>query len=158
MKTLIAYYSRTGTTKKVAEQLAEILEAEIEEIVDLKNRAGPIGYVAGGKDAMQKKLTTIRPIDKKPSKYDLIVIGSPVWAWTVTPAIRSYVHQNKPFLKGKKLAFFTTMGGSGDKQFFDELEKLLEEKPITTLTLLTKEVVKNEHHEKVKRFAEHLKK
>jgi len=67
-------------------------------------------------------------------------------------------HQNKPFLKARKLAFFTTMGGSGDKQLFDELEKLLEEKPITTLTLLTKEVVKNEHHEKVKRFAEHLKK
>jgi flavodoxin len=158
MKALIIYYSRTGTTKKVAEQLAQELKAELEEIIDLKNRKGPIGYVGAGKDAMQKNNTPIGPATKDPSKYDLIIIGSPIWSWTLTPAVRSYVTKNKPLLKGKRFAFFTTMGGSGDQNLFTALEELLEAKPLATLTLFTKEVTKGEHNIKVKNFARKLKK
>jgi flavodoxin len=157
MKTLLVYYSRTGTTRKVAEQIAAAVDAEIEEIVDMTSRKGPLGYLAAGRDASLKKITSIRAIEKKPSKYDMIIIGSPVWAWTLTPAIRSFVHQNKPFLKGKRFAFFCTMGGSGDRQLFEQLEQLLEEKPLATLSLLTKEVVKDEHHEKIKEFVKKIK-
>lgn len=157
MKALIIYYSRTGTTRKVAESLARELDAEMEEIVDLKNRKGPIGYIIGGRDAMKKQLTMIKPIDKKPSKYDLIIIGSPVWAWTMTPAIRSYLHQNRPFLKGKRIAAFCTMGGSGDEQLFDAIGEMLDSKIIATLSLLTKEVVKDEYHTKLEKFLQRLK-
>jgi len=158
MNALVVYYSRTGVTKKVAEHLAELLNADVEEIVDLKDRKGPIGYVIAGKDASTKSLTNIRMLEKKPSRYDMIIIGSPVWAWALTPAIRSFVHQNKPFLKGKRFAFFCTMGGNGDTQLFQQLEGLLEEKPEATLTLLTREVAKNEHQEKIRAFVEKIKK
>jgi flavodoxin len=157
MNTLLVYYSRTGTTRKVGEHIAKLLDSEIEEIVDLTNRNGPIGYLAGGRDATLGKITSIRALEKKPSKYGMIIIGSPVWAWTMAPAIRSFVHQNKPFLKGKKFAFFCTMGGSGDKQLFEHLEALLEEKPIATLSLLTKEIAKDEYAEKIKEFVEKIK-
>ena len=44
MKALVAYYSRGGTTKKVAEKISALLEGDIEEIHDLKKRSGIIGW------------------------------------------------------------------------------------------------------------------
>ena len=55
MKTLVVLYSRTGTTKKVGEEIAAALKADVEEIIDTKKRSGPIGYVQAGRDAMKKK-------------------------------------------------------------------------------------------------------
>lgn len=157
MKTLIVYYSRTGTTRKIAENISKALNADIEEIIDLKNRKGIIGYIMAGRDAMKNRLTRIKPIDKKPSKYDLIIIGSPVWAWSLSAPVRTYVHQNKPYMKGKKFAYFCTMGGSGFEKLFAQLEELTGQRSIATLTLTTKEVVKNQYKEKVKDFVEKIK-
>ena len=150
MKTLVVYYSRTGTTRKVAEEIAKLLKADIDEVVDLKNREGPINYVIAGKDASMKKLTEIKT-KKDASKYDLVIIGTPIWNWTVTPAIRTYLTKNKV----KQTAFFCTMGGSGDKKAFDAMEEL-SKKPKATLTLLTKEVTEEKHLEKVKEFVAKL--
>src|SRR3989339_377766 len=119
MKTLIVYYSRTGITKKVGENLSFWLKAKKEEVVDEKNRKGPIGYVIAGKDATNKKLTKISRQEWDPKEFNMIIIGTPVWAWTVTPAIRTYIEQYKDVLKEKELAFFCTMGSNGDKQTFE---------------------------------------
>ena len=51
MNTLVVYYSRTGKTKFVAEKVATKLKAEIEEVLDLKNRSGRIGFLKAGYDA-----------------------------------------------------------------------------------------------------------
>ena len=77
MKTLIVYYSRTGRTKKIAEEIHKVLGGDIEEIQDMKPRSGIIGWLGAGKDARSKTLTTLKPVEKNPSQYDLIVIGSP---------------------------------------------------------------------------------
>jgi flavodoxin len=45
MKTLVVYYSRTGKTRFVAERVASELKADIEEVVDLKNRSGRFGFL-----------------------------------------------------------------------------------------------------------------
>src|SRR3989338_8550287 len=104
MKALIVYYSRTGTTKKVAEELADRLKADKEEIIDKKNRKGPIGYMIAGKDAMRKKLTKINELKKNPENYDLLVIGTPIWAFTMVPAIRTFLIKIKNY--NKKIALF----------------------------------------------------
>ena len=106
-----------------------------------------------GKDATLKRETKIR-FKKDPEKYDLVIIGTPIWAWTITPAVRAYLNQNKENLKEKKLAFFCTMGGSGDKGAFSEMEKLTH-KSISYLALTTKEVIKEEFN-KVKEFLRKL--
>jgi flavodoxin len=157
MKTLIVYYSRTGTTKKVGEKLAKHLKCDHEEIIDLKSRAGPIGWMGAGKDAMKKKLTYIKDIKKDPKKYDLIIIGSPVWAGNVVPAIRTYILTNKPDIK--KVAFFCTMGGSTGK-IFSEMEEIINIKPLGTLSLKTKEVNNPDHdfNNKINVFVKGVKK
>ncbi|MFH2027554.1 MAG: hypothetical protein ABIJ08_00305 [Nanoarchaeota archaeon] len=89
MKTLITYYSRTGTTRKVANEIAVQLGCDTDEIIDKTKRSGPLGYITSGRDAMKKSLTEIET-KKDPSQYDLVIIGTPIWAWTMAPAIRTY--------------------------------------------------------------------
>lgn len=153
-KAMILYYSRTGTTKKVAERLANDLDADIEEVVDMKSRAGPLGYVTAGRDAMKKRLTNLEPLKSDVSKYDLVVIGTPIWAWTMTPAIRTLLTEQGKNLKN--VAFFCTMGGSGDDKSFEVMEKL-SQNPIATLTLLTKEVNNGSADAKIEEFEKKLK-
>jgi flavodoxin len=150
MKTLIVYYSRTGTTKKAAEAIAKTLKAGIEEIVDMKKRSGWQNYLSSGRDALRKKLTEIRPIKNNPKNYDMIILGTPIWAGRMAPAVRTYISQNKKAFK--RVAFFCTMGGSGDKSAFKDMQESAGKKPEATLTLMTKEVANNDFSEKLGRF------
>ena len=152
MKTLVVFYSRTGTTKKVAEAIAQKTGADLEEIKDTANRSGAMGYVRSGRDAMRKKLTKLEPLLKNPADYDLVVIGTPIWGWNVSAPVRTYLtEQKEKFLPeaDKKVAFFCTMGGSGDKNAFSEMEKIIGKEPVATLALTTKEVVKNDYSQAI---------
>jgi flavodoxin len=155
MKTLILYYSRTGTTKIAAEKIAAALCADIEEIIDKKDRSGPMGWILSGRDAMKKNLTETGPLKKILSAYDLVVVGTPVWAGTMTPAIRTVLAEQKQNLK--KLAFFTTQGGANEQKVFNDLEELCGLKPIAKMFLPTKVVKHNQIEEKVKEFADKCK-
>jgi flavodoxin len=147
-KILVAYYSRTGNTKNIGRKIAKILKADIEEIIDKKNRMGIIRWLIAGRDALKKKETEIT-FKKNPSKYNLLVIGTPVWAATLVPAIRTYLKKNKV----KRIAFFCTCGGSPGKTF-DELKKI-SKKPLATLNVRAKEL---ELHEKeIKDFCKKIK-
>ena len=108
MKTLLVCYTRTGNSKFAAETIAAELGADMEEVVDLKNRKGRLAFLSAGRDAMQGKLTEIEQTTKNPLDYDLIVIAQPVWAGSPTPAIRTYLKKND--LSGKKVALFFSDG------------------------------------------------
>ena len=150
MKYLIIYFSRTGTTKKVAESISNSLKCDSEEILDTQNREGALGYIKSGKDATLKKLTIIKNIKKNPKEYDMIIIGTPVWAWTMSTPIRTYISQNKDSFN--KVAFFCTMGGSGSEKTFKDMEVLCGKKPLAVLDLKTKDVIKNEYVSKIEEF------
>lgn len=155
MRILIIYYSRTGTTKQVAEKIQKSLNCEIEEIIDTKNRKGPIGYISAGRDATMKKLTRLKEAKYNPSEYDLIIIGTPIWSWNISTPIRTYLENNKN--KFNKVAFFCTMGGSGSNRCFNEMEKIINKKSIASLALLTKEVKEKKYQEKLNEFTNKMK-
>ena len=67
MKMLVVFYSRTGNTRKVAEELEKVLECDMEEIIDTKNRSGSLGYLRSGRDAMNRKLTVLQDVINDPS-------------------------------------------------------------------------------------------
>jgi len=107
MKSLVVYYSRTGNAKFVAETIAAEMGSDIEEIVDLKKREGKLGWMSAGRDATGGRETQIKPTTKVPADYDLIIVGTPVWAWRPSAAIKTYMGKND--LSGKKVALFFTM-------------------------------------------------
>lgn len=139
MKILITYYSRTGVTKKIGDELAKLLKADVDEIQGKTSYEGGLGYIKGGKEATFKQTPDIVQ-NKDPSKYDLVIIGTPIWSWNMSSVTRSYLKNNN----FKKVAFFCTQGGSGDSRAFSEMEEL-SSKPLATLAILTKDVIKNNH-------------
>lgn len=155
MKTLVVFYSRTGNTKKIGEMIAEGLGADIEEIRDTVNRSGIKGYMVSGRDAMKKKLTVLQPVSKNAADYDLTIIGTPIWGWSMSVPIRTYVTENKD--KFKNVAFFCMMGGSGGEKAFSEMEEIIGKKPIGTLAITDVKLKKNEFAESLQDFLELLK-
>jgi len=154
MKSLVVFYSRTGTTKRIGEALAQLLECDSEELVDTKKRSGPLGFVSAGRDAQAKKLTTLVDIKHDPALYDLVILGTPMWGGTLSSAIRTYISANKS--KFKRVAFFCTQGGTDNKQLFDEMEALCEQRPVGTLAVSQEEVKKGTYQDKLRQFAYRL--
>jgi flavodoxin len=154
MKALIVYYSRTGITRTVAGLIAKEMKCAVEEIVDEKKRKGAIGYILSGREAMMKSLTTIMKPRYDPSKYDVVIIGTPVWAYKMSCAVRTYLTQNKG--KIKKAAFFCTYGGSGEEATYKDMEELVGA-PVATLGLKTREVLSDDLSGKIADFARNFK-
>lgn len=150
MKTLIVYYSRTEITKKVADNLATKLNADVEEVIDKANYKGAVGYMRAGRAAMKESLTEIEEFKVDISQYDLVILGTPIWGWNMTPAIRTILNQYKD--KINKVAFYCTMGGSGDVKAFTKMSEILGKKPVAKMSLLTKEVVTEQYQSKVEEF------
>jgi len=156
MTSLVLFYSRTGTTKKIAELISEKLSCDYEEIFDTKNRQGFFGWLRSGKDAMRKKLTILKEINKNPALYDLIIIGTPIWASNMSPPIRTYITQNKDNIKN--VAFFCTEGSKGGENCFKKLADLSEKEPVATLEIKRKDIKKDTHLEKINEFIQEIKK
>jgi flavodoxin len=154
MKSLVVFYSRTGTSRMVAEKISKALNSDLEEIIDKKSRAGPLGWLSGGKDASQKALTDIMPIKFDPAKYDVVVIGSPIWAGNLTPAIRTYISENKG--KIKKAAYFCTQGGNNPSQFFSDIEDACGRSGCATLSITTHEAKSSSIDDKINAFAKRI--
>ncbi|MFH0863084.1 MAG: flavodoxin [Candidatus Altiarchaeota archaeon] len=154
MKSLVVYYSRDGSTRKVSEELAKILGSDVEELTDKKGRKGPIGYMMGGKDAAMKKLTDLGSVKYDPSQYDIVVVGTPVWAMTMSPAVRTYLTRMKG--KMRKAAFFATYGGSGGDRAVKHMGELSGLKPTATLGLTESEVKSGSYTQKLREFSEDI--
>lgn len=112
---LVAYFSASGVTKKVAEELAGAIGADIEEIEP------EVRYTSKDLDWQDKKSRSTvemndkscRPAIKAPrdvSGYDVIYVGFPIWWYTAPRIVDSYLDAID--IKGKKIAVFATSGGS----------------------------------------------
>lgn len=123
MKTTIVYYSKSGNTKKVAEILSESLQVsslEIKPQNDVPSK-GFLMYFLGGMGVVFKRKPKLQPYEFN-NESELVIIGSPIWASSFCPAVRTFLTQNN--LSGKKVAFFScSMGGNAGK-CFEEFKKL----------------------------------
>ena len=124
MKTVILYYSRTRKTANVAKTLAEEINADSNEVLDLKDRMGVVNYLASSVDALRENKTQIKPEKFDLQDYGLIYIGTPTWAGKPAPAIITMI--DKCNLKGKDVILFSTMGSSGGKKAIERMREKIE--------------------------------
>ena len=112
-KMLVLYYSQTGNTKAVAEEIANKLGADIEEItmVDPYDPDFQATIDRCMKEREQEILPTINPVKADLSKYDVIFLGYPVWFGTYAPPVITFL--NGADLSGKKIVPFCTFGSGG---------------------------------------------
>ena len=147
MKTLVVYYSRTGKTRFVAEKVAAELKADIEEVVDLKNRSGRFGFLKAGYDATRGNETEIGETQKSPSDFDLIMVGTPVWNSRPASAISTYLKRND--FAGKKVAVFCTNEGMGEEKAVGRAKALISNGDIVGELVVSK-VFENQEEKKNK--------
>ena len=131
MKSIIIYYSYSGNTGKVASVLAEYLREKTEvEIIDLKPQDESCSFLGQCRRAFFKQRATIETIKTDLSGYDVICIGSPVWAFAPAPAINTYL--DKCFeIENKEVILFTTYGsGTGNQRCLNYMQSLLARKGV----------------------------
>lgn len=155
MKTLVVYYSRTGNTRRVARRIAEDLDADREQIEDTKNRDGIMGFLKGGKDSLFRNQTELGELTKDPGDYDLVLVGTPVWAGTVCPAIRTWLGRFCDRLNN--MAFFLTTRTSGKEKTFIEMTEVSGAPPHATLALTVSELKSGEWMSRTDVFVDEIK-
>ena len=94
-----------------------------------------------------KKKPKLEPFDINPLDYDLIVIGTPVWAWNFSPPVRSFIR--KYDLKGKKVALWSCSAG-GTEKALNKLEEDLKDVNIVGKLNLIEPLNKNTEEAKQK--------
>lgn len=124
MKNIVLYYSRTRKTAVVAKKLADEISANIIEIEDLKSRSGALKYINASLDAVREIKTDIKPEMVDLRDYNLIYIGTPVWAGKPAPAIITAI--DKYNFQGTDVILFATLGGSGGKNTIKRMEEKIE--------------------------------
>ena len=112
-KMLVLYYSQTGNTKAVAEEIANKLGADIEEItmVDPYDPDFQATIDRCKKDQEQGILPEIQPVKADIANYDVIFFGFPVWFGTYAPPVATFL--NSADFNGKKIVPFCTFGSGG---------------------------------------------
>jgi flavodoxin len=135
---LIVYYSRSGYTRRVARMLARRLGGDIDEIKIVQPVRGPLGYALSAIEALAEITPPVRPALKSPKGYDCIVVGTPVWFWSLSSPVRAWLANNR--VPRARFAFFCTMGGSGSGRVFAAMAKVAKAKPIATLALTDEEL------------------
>ena len=116
-KKLVAFFSASGTTKKIAEMIAEAANADLYEI------APKVLYTKDDLNWMNKKSRSsveIADSNLDMESYDEIILGFPIW-WYVAPTIIN-TFLEKYELTGKKIVLFATSGGSGFGNTVKELQ------------------------------------
>ena len=141
-KILVAFFSASGVTKKVAEKLANIAKTDIYEIKPA------VPYTKDDLNWMDKKSRSSVEMNDKAfrpeivkedlnlSSYDTILLGFPIW-WYVAPTIINTFLENNDFT-GKKIVLFATSGGSGFGNTLRELQPSAAGASITEGKLLNK--------------------
>jgi flavodoxin len=154
MKTLVVYYSRTGNTKMIAESISNALNCDIEEIIDTEKRSGIIGYIKSGYEVSRGKLSEIKESKRDLSQYDLLIIGTPVWASKMAVPVRSYLKNNMD--KIPLLACFSTCGNSGIEKTNQDFAEYTNITPMATLGVKKAQIKDGSYKAMIDKFVQEV--
>ncbi|MDI3547483.1 MAG: hypothetical protein PWR10_1135 [Halanaerobiales bacterium] len=111
IKTLVIYYSLDGNTEFVARAIADKKGADLFRIETINDYPSDFSrYIIGGFQALFKIIVKLKPVKINFDEYEEIFIGTPVWAGSLTPPIRSFLEENP--VQGKRVTLFCTYDGN----------------------------------------------
>ena len=160
MRTLVVYFSWTGHTQTLARQIASGCGADTEAISETPQRQGALRYLRYLRylrcllQAVLHRQAPIEASQHSPAEYDLVVIGTPIWAWNMSSPVRSYIRRHQG--QFRKLALFCTCDGAGQAKVLADMQALCEKAPLATLALTTREMHDRFHHERLEQFLQQL--
>ena len=124
MKQLIIFYSLEGNTANIAKIIQEATNVDIFELKPDKEipKIGFKKFLKGGMQTIFNKKAISFKSDTNLDDYDMLFIGTPVWAGSISAPLKSYIA--KKDITNKKIAAFTTSGGP-DEKCLNKLKKIL---------------------------------
>ncbi len=127
MKITIICFSLSGRTKLLSEHIAEHLKSmNLEADIFLLTTKETGGFIKNCMDAFRKKQAQLEAMPQI-ADCELLFLGSPVWAFDIAPAMRSFLANAA--LNGKKVFLFTTYGsGKGKEKALESFSGLVEKK------------------------------
>ncbi|MCL2163148.1 MAG: hypothetical protein FWH55_01885 [Oscillospiraceae bacterium] len=124
MDKLVAFYSYTGHTRRIAQECASKEAADIVEIKDVKCPGKLKAYTAGCFSAMRGKAWPIQPLSSDLTGYNNLILFSPVWAGNPPPPVHAFLE-----LLPKGISVSIKMvSASGRSNCLDKLEKTIKTK------------------------------
>jgi flavodoxin len=152
-KHLVAYYSWSGNTDKVGRAIAAALSADVEEIRELRPRTGLFAFMRSAIEASRRKTSPIAASAMDAAAYDVVILGSPVWAGEMAPALRAYIERERT--KFKDVAFFCTLGGANGQRALAGMRTACGRTPVAEL-LVDAAALKSGWRRQVHEFARSL--
>lgn len=133
---LCVYYSRTGNTEKLMKEIAQELKCELVKLDDGVNRSGLGGWLRSGMQAMARRLPRVKPVKTAfpLDLYDLVIIGTPVWAGRCSAPVRSFLSQYGEQLR--RTAYVVTR--SSDVRYeevFDQMDMYVRSPRVSAVTI-----------------------
>lgn len=125
LRQLVVYYSYEGNTRYLAETIAAAVGADIAEIRLVKPLPAWRPWVMfwGGFQAVSRARVPVLPLERNPEGYQLVYIGTPVWAGNMAPAVRGWLSEAR--LRGRRVALFAASGSGRADRAFEEMRALL---------------------------------
>ncbi len=116
---LCMYYSRSGHTKKAAEEIAQALGAELVELRDDVDRSGWRGFFRCGRDAMRRTTAPLAPFktERPLSEYRLVILGTPVWAGRCSSVVRGFLKAHGKELRHAAYVVTRTSDGKNEEVY-----------------------------------------
>ena len=153
-KILIVYYSKTGNTEQIAREIAALCDADIEAIQCNDGADKGIKFFVAVMRTWRKKSSPVKPSTNNPGKYEMVVVGTPVWAFNLTSYTRAYLDRHAGQLP--RVAFFCTEGGSGEDRVFQQMSEQIKQKPVATLVINEQELKEKSYQTKLSTFVGQL--
>jgi len=130
------------------------LGAKAEPIVERSARAGLIGSAVGAVNALLGRKSAIAAPLRDPSEFDLVILGTPVWAGAPAPAVNAYIDRHRDGLD--RVAFLCTQGKVGAGGALSRMERRLGHPPLATLVVNEDEIGDSALDEKIEAFLSDL--
>lgn len=125
MKKAVVFYSLSGNTQAAAKEIAEGIGADLIELKLVKpfptEKSKQLAL--GGMQAMFGMKPAIQELSKNIKEYDVLILGTPIWAVTIAAPVHSFL--NKYQVLDKIVAVFTFSGGGDNKRCIAKLSKRL---------------------------------
>ena len=150
---LVVSYSLGGTTRIVADELVRLLSADSYGIVEARRRKGLVDYLLAGFESLAKGVPAI--VDScEPSAYDMVVLGTPVWAGSMASPMRSFLLAHRR--EFDKVACFCTMSERGAKNTLREMKVLTRSEGAPTFSAREADVSNGSYLPQLETFATSL--
>jgi multimeric flavodoxin WrbA len=135
MKILVTYYSYSGITDKVINAYKDILSKSNEVTIQrLRPKEEIKTFFAQCRAAFAKKRAELQDgIDFDASRYDIILIGSPVWAFAPAPAVNTYLDKLSGITAKRAVILLTSGSGAGVGNCFSYIRNILRNKGASTI-------------------------